>query len=144
MFKTFSLYISVILVKLFIFLFCECTLFQGKFAKIFVEYLSKWAFYGVLNMAYILCSRVIFSNCYVVRFTFCLAHIKISDRAIKILRVGRPIYQVRLSPIRRRRAFTLKICTANNWWKHFCLASVDHRPSIGRYLLSRATNHQQI
>ena len=62
----------------------------------------------------------------------CLAHIKISDRAIKILSVCRPIYSVRLSQIGRRRAFTFKICTADHSWEHFCLASVGHRPSIGR------------
>ena len=65
-------------------------------------------------------------------YSLCLAHIKISDRAIKILSVGRPIYPVRLSQIGRRRAFTLKICTADRSWEHFCLASVDNRPFIGR------------
>ena len=57
----------------------------------------------------------------------CLAHIKISVRAIKILRVGRPIYQVWLSQIGRWRAFTLKIS-----WELVCFASVGHRPFIAR------------
>ena len=62
----------------------------------------------------------------------CLAHIKIYDRAIKIVSVGRPIYPVRLSQIGRCRVFTLKIFTADCSWEHFCFASVDHRPSIDR------------
>ena len=62
----------------------------------------------------------------------CLAHIKIYDRAIKILSVSRPIYQVLLSQIGRRRAFTLKICTAYYSWELFFFASDDGRAIIGR------------
>ena len=69
----------------------------------------------------------------------CLAHIKVSDRAIKILSLGRPIYPVRLSQIGRRRAFTLKICTADHSWEHFYLTSVDNRTTVGRDFGSRLT-----
>ena len=62
----------------------------------------------------------------------CLAHIKIYDRAIKILSVGRPIYQVWLSQIGPWRAFTLKICTADHSWELVCFSSVGHRPFIAR------------
>ena len=51
---------------------------------------------------------------------------------MKISSVGRPINTVRLSQIGRRLAFTLKIFTADHSWEHFSLASVDHRPTIGR------------
>ena len=63
----------------------------------------------------------------------CLAHIKIFDRAIKILSVGRPIYQVWLSQIGRWRAFTLKLCTADHSWELVCFPSVGHRPFIARH-----------
>ena len=70
----------------------------------------------------------------------CLAHIKISDRAIKIWSTGRPIYPVRLFQIGRRRTVTLKIFTADHSWEHVSLAdspatfweSGDYRPMIGR------------
>ena len=80
----------------------------------------------------------------------CLAHIKIHDRAIKILSVGRPIYQVWLPQIGRWRAFTLKICTADHSWELVCFASVGHRPFIARQsgdyrpMIERAVTHKYI
>ena len=61
-------------------------------------------------------------------YCLCLAHIKIYDRSIKILSVGRQIYQDWLSQIGRRRAFTLKyaqLITNGN-------SSVLHRSIVGR------------
>ena len=54
--------------------------------------------------------------------------------------LSRPIYPVGSSQIRRLRAFTLEIFTADCSWEHFCFASVEHRTSIDRQSdVSRAT-----
>ena len=72
-------------------------------------------------------------------YVISLKHRKLKVKAwSSVTRISADLPSPILSEIGRRRAFTLKICTAVHSWEHFCLASVDrrpsaiHRPTIGR------------
>ena len=106
----------------------NCSFFYNMLPKLNLNASSFWSLCNCVCLFF--CGKTL-----TLATTFdllCLDHIKIYDRAIQILSVGRPIYQVWLSQIGRWRAFTLKICTADHSWELVCFSSVGHRPFIAR------------